>query len=521
MNRSLRIILFFALIVGCARAQYEDAGKRGLYYSKKNLTEASIPSFIENKSKLPSPILENNPEYVELYWKAWSLAFDHFKAPLKGSPFVSNYIDEAFSPNIFQWDTIFMIMFARYAHFVFPSIQSLDNFYCRQYENGYICREIQENNGEDFVYEAREHTVNPPLFAWAEIENYTITGDTSRFSAVLPVLQKYAEWLEKYRKKENTAHGLYWNTGLGSGMDNMPLHGSGWVDMSSQMVLMYRALATISSELHHVGESKTFEDRARTIAQRINQYMWNETDGFYYNVDDGGKQQKLKNVGGFWPMLAGVADRGQAERLLAQLKDPKFFWRTIPFPSLAADEKEYKADGQYWLGSVWASTNVEIIKGLDRFGTEGDDAYSFNEFAKLATETYLDGIYNVYRKTGTLWENYSPESYSRGLWSRPDFVGWTGCGPIELLIENVLGFRPDGAHKKLVWFLSRIDRHGIEHLRFGDVDASLIAQHRKDLNASAKISVDANVPFDLVVVKQFGKTISIHIHKGPQRVTIQ
>jgi hypothetical protein len=98
MNRSLRIIVFIALVVGCARAQYEDSGKRGLYFSKKNHTEASIPSFIESKSKLPSPNLENNPDYVELYWKAWSLAFDHFKAPLKGSPFVSNYIDEAFSP---------------------------------------------------------------------------------------------------------------------------------------------------------------------------------------------------------------------------------------------------------------------------------------------------------------------------------------------------------------------------------------------------------------------------------------
>jgi glycogen debranching enzyme len=304
-------------------------------------------------------------------------------------------------------------------------------------------------------------------------------------------------------------------------MDNMPLQGSGWVDMSSQMVLMYRALATISGALHRTRESKTYENHARAVAQRINQYMWNETDGFYYNVDDGGKQQKLKNVGGFWPMLAGIADRRQAVRLLAHLKDPKSFWRSIPFPSLAADEKEYEADGQYWLGSVWASTNVAIIKGLDQFGTEGDNAYAFNEFAKLATEAYLDGIYNVYRKTGTVWENYSPESYSRGLWSRPDFVGWTGCGPIELLIENVLGFRPDGANKKLVWFLSRIDRHGIEHLRFGDVDASLIADRRRDLNASAAIFVDANIPFDLVVIRQLGKTMSIHIQKGPQKITIQ
>ena len=123
MKFSVRILLVFVLFVNCARAQYEDAGKRGLYFSKKSYTDSPIPSFIASRNKLPSPILEDNPEYVELYWKAWSLAFDHCKRPPSGSPFVSNYIDEAFSPNIFQWDTIFMIMFARYAHFLFPSIQ--------------------------------------------------------------------------------------------------------------------------------------------------------------------------------------------------------------------------------------------------------------------------------------------------------------------------------------------------------------------------------------------------------------
>ena len=93
MNRSLRIIVFIAFAIGCARAQYEDTGKRGLYFSEKNHSETTIPSFLESRSRLPSPILENNLDYVELYWKASSLAFDHFKAPLQGSHFVSNYID--------------------------------------------------------------------------------------------------------------------------------------------------------------------------------------------------------------------------------------------------------------------------------------------------------------------------------------------------------------------------------------------------------------------------------------------
>jgi glycogen debranching enzyme len=517
--RFFRVLFLFPLIL---HAQYEDTGKRGVYFSKKQYVEASIPSFQERRAELPTPIVENSPEYTELYWKAWSLAFEHFKRPPQGSPFVSNYIDEAFSPSVFQWDTIFMLMFARYGHSVFPAIQSLDNFYSRQYENGYICREIQEADGKDYVFVGREHTVNPPLFAWAEVESYKVTGDRSRFESVLPALKKYAEWLEKHRKKEITKHGLYWNTGLGSGMDNLPLQGSGWVDMSSQMVLFYRNLSFMCGEVKQPDESTRYTKLADEIAQRINAMMWNEEDGFYYNVDDNGIQQRLKSVAGFWPMLAGIADDTKAKRLLFHLKDPRSFWRPIPFPSLAADEKAYQSDGHYWLGGVWTPTNVMILKGLERYGRESDNGtdYTFNEFASAAAEKYLDGLSIVYKKTGTLWENYSPELMMRGNPSQKDFVGWTGCGPIQLLIENVLGFRPDGANNRMTWHINRIDRHGIEQLRFGGTTATLISQKRTIVGSPAEIHIIANRPFELNVSVNGRSLKTIAVQKGIQKFIV-
>lgn len=46
---------------------------------------------------------------------------------------------------------IFMVMFARYGNEIFPAVNSLDNFYCRQHELVYICGEISEKDGGDFV----------------------------------------------------------------------------------------------------------------------------------------------------------------------------------------------------------------------------------------------------------------------------------------------------------------------------------------------------------------------------------
>ncbi len=507
-----------------------DSGgyRAGAYFSKKTYDEKGkpLPAFAEHRMELPSPILEKNPELVAMYWKCWELAFNHFRKVYAGSPFVSDYIDEAFNDNIFQWDTIFMVMFARYASTVFPAIQSLDNFYCRQHPSGYICREISEKTGEDFVYEGRKNTINPPLFSWAEVESFSITGDKSRFAAVLPVLDKYVEWLNRDgdlvtsdgkewekcgRRARGSKHSLYWNTGLGSGMDNTPRGGNGWVDMSCQMVIQYNNLAFICDELGKSKEAHNYREEAKSIAQRINTWCWNDTDGYYYDVDNDGRQVKWKTAGTFWPLLAKVASPKQAQRLVEHLKDPKTFWRPFVFPTLAADQPGYDPKGGYWLGGVWAPTNYAIIKGLEQYG--------FEEVAQEASSKYLAAMTEVFRKTGTVWENYAPESFDPGKPAKGDFVGWSGCGPIALLIENVLGFRCDGVRNELTWYLHRSDKHGIERLHFGSTTASLVFEPSEKDRQPAKIAVETDRPFDLVV-KSKGRTDKYTMKSGSQEIVL-
>lgn len=515
-----------------ARSGHNSSSKdslRGEYFSKKVYGDSgkALPIFESARTALPSPILEKNPELVAMYWKCWEIAFGHLRKVRSGSPLVSDYLDEAFNDNIFQWDTIFMTMFARYASNVFPAIQSLDNFYCRQHASGYICREISELTGEDFVYEGRKNTINPPLFSWAEVESFNVTGDKSRFSSVLPVLDKYVEWLnrdgdlvsadqkhwEDYgRRAGGSKHLLYWNTGLGCGMDNTPRGGNGWVDMSSQIVIQYNDLAHICEELGMADRAKTYRRDASAIAERINKWCWNDSDGFYYDVDNDGQQVKWKTVGTFWPLLAGVASKAQAERLVGHLVDPETFWRPFVFPTLAADQKGYDPKGGYWLGGVWAPTNYMIVKGLERYGYE--------DIAAKASETYLVAMAAVFQKTGTVWENYAPESYEPGQPAKGDFVGWSGCGPIALLIENVLGFRCDGVDNRLTWRLRRTDRHGIEHLQFGATTVSAIFDPGLGADHNSAITVTADRPFEFILIRDNMQT-SYRINTGSQKIVLK
>jgi glycogen debranching enzyme len=406
----------------------------------------------------------------------------------------------------------------------------LDNFYSRQHNNGYICREIKEETGKDFAYGGWGNTINPPIFAWAEVESYRLTGDKSRFKMVLPVLEKYAEWLnrdgdpraknwrENGRMSHSAEHKLYWNTPLGSGMDNSPRpsgKGSGWVEMSCQMVIMYNNLAVMADELKEKKKAEKFRADAKAIAERINKWCWNEEDGFYYDVSGDGTQFKKMTMGGFWPLLAGIASKEQAERLVAHLKDEKKFWRKMVFPTLAADEEEYVPEGFYWRGGVWAPTNVMVIKGLERYGYE--------VFAALATEKYLFGMFEVFKthKPKSVWEVYAPDFHTPakgGRGSKPHFVGWSGCGPIQLLFENVMGIRPNGVDNTLAWQLRRTDRHGVEKLRVGDATLTLICEKRESAEAPAVITMESSKKFKVEIVHPNGsKTVKL---KRGKKVTI-
>jgi hypothetical protein len=183
----------------------------------------------------------------------------------------------------------------------------------------------------------------------------------------------------------------------------------------------------------------------------------------YWDLDAGNLATKARTVAPFWALLAEITAPEQAVRLIGHLKDPQTFWRTHPFPTLAADERWFKPFGDYWLGAVWAPTNYMIVRGLHAVGADA--------LAREATARHLDAMAAVLESTGTIWENYRPDDLAPGLPARPDFVGWSGLGPIALLIETILGVELDAPAGTVTWRIP-LAECGIEGLpwRGGDLD---------------------------------------------------
>lgn len=469
------------------------------------------------RTLLPSPILDAQPDSVELYWKAWQLAFDHIAFGTPQNGFADAYMDPAFDGNIYQWDSSFITLFGRYGLRLFPVMATLDNFYRKQRGDGYIQRVYSGDTGAEVATPtADEPVINPPLFGWVEWQYYRFSGDASRLSTVFPVLEQYYEWLKNHVRSA-TATGLYYQTGLGSGMDNTPrgdIGGAGWADMSMQQVLAASMLANMAGALGRADLQKKWTDEAAQLTATINQRMWNETDGIYYDLRRDGAHAGVRHIGAFWALLSGVANATQASRLTAHLTDPNEFYRDHLFPSLAASDPGYVAAGNYWRGAVWAPTDYMVVKGLEQTG--------HGELAREAAANHIAHLATVYahpptdtskiapeQRGGdyhTLWECYSAEAatpatrWDNVYYSRQDFVGWSALGPIALLIEDVLGFDVDGVAGKVVWTMTRTDRHGIERLPVGkDNLVSLVAASRVSADASARIAVSADAPFTLEV----------------------
>jgi len=182
--------------------------------------QSPLPIFSQTKDLLPQPIFDEDKGYLDMYWKTWELAFGRFRQPAPGSPFVSNYIDEAFNEALFLWDTGFMTMFCNYAYRYVPGIQSLDNFYYSQMADGEIVREIDEITGQPRSKWAAPGTaasLNHPILAWAELESFRITNDIERLKKIYYPLVAY---YYAYNKIKDPISGLYY--GSWASMDNSP-----------------------------------------------------------------------------------------------------------------------------------------------------------------------------------------------------------------------------------------------------------------------------------------------------------
>ena len=472
---------------------------------------------------LPKVHFAEHPEWEELYDAAWESHKSNIrKAKSVLNPEEPYYVDEAFSDMIFVWDTLLMMMFDKYGIHQFPTLQAMDNFYYCQVDNpgqpddGFIAREISEITGENADYNGGyddPHSVNPPLFAWAEWQQYEVHGDKSRFTkeidgkTILERIVSHFDFIKRTRLMDNGLYGK--TTGLANGFDNTPNQDWGskeqtYNDLSIQQAQSAYYIAKIAHEIGDTETEERFQKEYEDLTDLINEKLWSEEGQFYFNLD---KDQQFTNVPtptGLWALSGHVATPERADAMVRNygLNSEKMF-RPQGLSTTTYDWSTFYPTGNYWNGAVWAPASFQYIKGLEYYG--------YRELAFAEALRHVEALSDVYQAgktdsvigSATFWENYSSEYTRQGDPARDNFVGWTGALGIGVIIEDLLGIGLRAPDNAVDWDLRLTEENGISNLYMchdgQPVRISLSMAERVGSESPADITVTADHAFTLHV----------------------
>lgn len=212
-----------------------------------------------------------------------------------------------------------------------------------------------------------------------------------------------------------------------------------------------RHMATIARRLiDHAADSSVGEkyeaDSGRytavadAVEHEITSRMWNQRDGYFYNLDNNGNQIPVESVTGLFPLMLETISPDQTASLVDKLEDPTWFNTTYPIPTHAVRSRFYDPEPSgfknkftpQWSGTVWLDVNHIIgEQGLVQRAKEmlrpDHERYSPQQAARLLGMAGIIAAKNkqLLSLSPKTMEYYSPLS---GIGMRVADFMWTNIG---------------------------------------------------------------------------------------------
>lgn len=342
----------------------------------------------------------------------------------------------------YDWDLYYENIYLSYYGISAYCFSNLNVFLNLQHENGFIPRSFGTKN-----YGAKE--MFKPFIAQIVLLGSLQKEEFSWAEKQYPKLKKY---MQRWMEYDTDGNGLmYWgefdtgeNGAYHSGMDNQfsrTVGRSEGVDLNCYLVRELDAMAVIATQLQKTDDAENFSKQARALRHKINEILWDETTGFYYDRNEAtGETTKVKAISGFAPLWSKVASKKQASILVKQhLTNPKEFWTKYAVPTYAIDEADYyqgsKTGECNWRGSSWIPTNHMMIHGLNSYG--------YHDLAKEISYKSFDMVLNKNETTREFFNAETGEGY--GL--KP-FYGWSTLAYF-MPLEVELAYNPTLIDKDL------------------------------------------------------------------------
>jgi len=333
--------------------------------------EAALPPSTAAAKSLYADI--GDASWSELHRRLITVNDDIRANGLRNIPGVKETLLTGYPYNEFyDWDLYFENLYLSY-YGVWPyCFTNLKEFLDREQPDGYVNRSlIRQRDRQQFKPFLAQLVVlgakqNHDDYEWVRGNYY----------------DRLTKYLDKWFSYDSDGNGLpVWNSADAAGTDNQfsragvigefDIEG---VDLASYLVRELRAMAVIADHLGLTVDARLFNDRANRVVRLINDILWDEEDGMYYDRNEKtGLRVKVKSVTCFMPLFAGAATPDTARRTVeTHLLNQNEFWLAYPVASYAKTEPDYYQGSLNkecnWRGSTWAPTNYMIFQGLIRYG---------------------------------------------------------------------------------------------------------------------------------------------------------
>lgn len=193
--------------------------------------------------------------------------------------------------------------------------------------------------------------------------------------------------------------------------------------------LLYKAetdMEKIAALLGKRTEAKQWAERARHRKELVNRYLWNASNGMFFDYDFTNKTRSTyEYITTFYPLWAGLATQEQARAVIADLKDFERKGGLLTSP--------YVTGVQWDAPYGWAPLQLMAVEGMRRYGatTEADRAAS----------KWVSTVDQNFAREGTIREKYNVETrtseanVTAGYKQNVVGFGWTNGVTLEFMYE--------------------------------------------------------------------------------------
>lgn len=335
-----------------------------------------------------------------------------------------------------HWDTVHVIFDALALGRTEHAMKQLLNLFSLQQSDGFMPGLVYL--GDNIFWHADSGW--PPVWPEAVDAYVAATGDVGFIKQAFSVLIRQIEWFELNRSASPSGF-FYrdildhnWESGVDEGVrfDEIQTGARTCVDATAHVWALYDAAGRWGEQLGMPVE--VYRNKRDLLGEFIGNRLFDEDTGFFYDIwMIDGEARKVGAFEGIWPLVVGVADGTQANRVIDEhLLNNQRFLAPHPISTVALEDPAFEP--RMWRGPAWNSMTYWTARGCLR--------YDRSDAARRLLEAALDNTAKHFARTGTVWEFYDPMGGPpEELQRKPDTPNkipcsdYTGHNPLHAMKE--------------------------------------------------------------------------------------